>query len=122
MSCFSQIPAKSFASFLHVKTSGAATGSIGYAVFEAPLLPGKDKIYLGWYTPYSGTNYIGIEIYDGSETIDVDTYRLTYLSKQSEPTTEFTWRWKSRGVPFKGTARIIENVASPLDVFKIEAE
>ena len=41
---------------------------------------------------------------------------------ESEPTTEYTWRWKSAGVPFKGNARIIENTASPLDVFKIEEQ
>jgi len=50
-----------YAAFLHVKSTGTASGSIGYVSFERDCSSGFDQAYVGWYTPWSHLrkNYVG---------------------------------------------------------------
>ncbi|XP_060674519.1 23 kDa jasmonate-induced protein-like [Ziziphus jujuba] len=52
--------------YLHVKTSGAATGSIAATVYRGKNEAGKDCDWmLSWYNPWSGKNRVYTEIREG---------------------------------------------------------
>merc|ERR1711976_273844 len=46
-----EIPPQTYASFLHVKTDGTMTGSIGSVVYKNSK---NEKVFFGWYCPYTG--------------------------------------------------------------------
>ncbi len=73
-----------FGCFLHVKKSGAACGSV--ACVEYSVGPSRvSKVYIGWDTPFSGTNKFGIELF-GQYQAPQDKEALCCLSNGTKYT------------------------------------
>eukprot|EP01084_Bolivina_argentea_P237971 399831_1 len=60
-----KIASKGWGAWLHVKKSSTACGSTGVAVFGNKRQKPNFKVYIGWNSPYSGTNTAGMEIFEG---------------------------------------------------------
>ena len=70
------IPAGKYGAFLHVKSTGAARGSIGYVRFRYTYRTPSDdspqvtNFYCGWDTPwYPGINEAGAGAFDGDHSL-----------------------------------------------------
>ena len=73
-----------YASFLHVHRTGAATGSIGYAAYRNLI---GEKVFFGWYNPWWGKNYFGVEVL-AEGNFPKNPYKSTYQCrdmKTSDP-------------------------------------
>ena len=55
------IEAKGTGVFLHCHRNGAATGSVGVVEYSIGAGVASMMFYVGWSTPYTGTNKIGIQ-------------------------------------------------------------
>ena len=63
-----------------MKNNGVACGSIGCATYKNSA---GEKVYLGWYSPYTGDNFFGVEVLRPGSCINKDDrYEKTYQSTQ----------------------------------------
>jgi len=103
----STIPAGKYGVFLHRKTSGSATGSIGAVGYQ---VQNGDKVFFGWYVPYWGKNYVGVEVVEKG-SYPGDLYKLTYQTRHS--------RTDDNNENIKGYAKLAERLSAQLVFFKV---
>lgn len=102
-----RIPAGKFASFLHVKRDAAACGSVGYASYKQVM--SGDNIFIGWSTPHSGTNMIGVDVFPHG-SFPEKPFEITGQTKHKRSS-------DPEGVAIRGEGTLQEDHASVLVYF-----
>ena len=91
-----------------MKSDGAACGSIGCTSYKNSA---GEKVFLGWYAPWSGSNYFGVEVLPPG-SFPKDLYKITYQStdtRTSDPA----------GVSIGANGKLEENHATLNVCYKI---
>ena len=91
-----------------MKNDGAATGSIGCACYNNSA---GEKVFLGWYSPWLGSNYFGVEVLPPG-SFPEDLYKMTYQSTN-------TRTCDPAGVSIKANGHLEENNATIEVLYKI---
>jgi len=114
-----RIPAGKFKPLLHVKTSGSLYGSQGWVAFriyDRNIDDDTAIAYIGWDTPYWGTNELGVGVHNIRTPNPYVLKKLTegqYLSPQE---------YKANGHKIKVEGKFIKDESSPMILYTFSDE